>query len=185
MVSVASLWLPILLSAVLVFIVSSIIHMALTYHQSDFKQVPDEDGVMAALRNFNIAPGDYFMPYARGMKDMQSPEFQEKQNKGPRIVMTVHPNGPSQMGSSLVQWFLYAILVSLFAAYVAGSALGPDAGYLEVFRITGATAFAGYALGLLQSSIWWKKAWSATLKSVFDGLIYSLVTAGTFGWLWP
>jgi hypothetical protein len=27
--------------------------------------------------------------------------------------------------------------------------------------------------------------WSIVLKESFDGLIYSLLTAGTFGWLWP
>lgn len=41
------------------------------------------------------------------------------------------------------------------------------------------------ALALLQNSIWYKRKWSSTLKSMADGLVYALVTAGTFGWLWP
>ncbi|NNE34315.1 MAG: hypothetical protein HKN13_03710 [Rhodothermales bacterium] len=185
MVSVASLWLPILLSAVLVFVVSSLIHMVLKYHQSDFGQVPREDDVMSALREFNIPPGDYFMPYASDTKESQKPEFVEKQNAGPNLVMTVIANGPINMGSSLVQWFVYSLVVGLFAAYVASRALGPGAEYLDVFQFTGTVAFAGYSLALLQSSIWWKKAWSSTIKSVLDGLIYALCTAGVFGWLWP
>ena len=59
MVSIISLWLPILLSAVAVFIASSVIHMVFKYHNSDFKKMPAEDEVMAALRPFDIPPGEY------------------------------------------------------------------------------------------------------------------------------
>jgi hypothetical protein len=89
------------------------------------------------------------------------------------------------MGSSLAMWFVYCVIVALFAGYIAGQALVPGAEYNEVFQFTGATAFAGFSLGLLQGSIWYKRKWSSTIKSMFDGLIYSLLTAGTFGWLWP
>lgn len=185
MVSLTSLWLPILLSGVFVFIVSSIIHMLLSYHRSDVKSLADEDGVQAAMRPFNIPPGDYVIPHAGSTEAMKSPEFAEKCNKGPVVFMTVVPNGLPQMGSSLAQWFGYCVLVGLFAGYVASRSLAPDAHYLAVFRFVGTVAYVGYGLALLQNSIWWKKSWSANLKSQFDALIYGLVTAGTFGWLWP
>ena len=89
------------------------------------------------------------------------------------------------MGSSLAQWFVYCLIVGVFAAYITGRALEPGAHYLSVFRFAGATAFVGYSLALMQNSIWYKKNWSTTLKSMFDGLIYALFTAGVFGWLWP
>ena len=185
MVPVMSLLIPILLSAVFVFIVSSIIHMMLPYHRSDFKKVPSEDDVMDALRKFDIPPGDYVIPRAGSPEVMRSPEFKEKSNKGPVAMITVMKSGPPAMGGSLIQWFIYCVVVGIFAAYIAGRALGPEAHYLAVFRFAGATAFLGYALALFQNSIWYKRNWSATLKSVFDGLVYALVTAGTFGWLWP
>ncbi|KAA3654830.1 MAG: hypothetical protein DWQ10_17550 [Calditrichaeota bacterium] len=185
MVSVMSLWLPILLSAVFIFVVSSIIHMVLKYHNNDFMGLPDEDGVMGALQKFSIPPGDYAVPYAGSMEAMKSDAYLEKVNKGPVAMLTVLENGQPKMGVSLALWFLYSIIVSIFAAYVAGRALGPDAHYLGVFRFAGATAFMGYAMALLQNSIWYKRNWAATCKSMFDGLIYALVTAGTFGWLWP
>ena len=185
MVSVMSLWLPILLSAVIVFVVSSIIHMLLPYHRSDFRKIPSEDEVMEALRKFNIPPGDYVIPRAGSPKEMGTPEFIEKTTKGPVAFMTVMPSGPPSMTGSLVQWFIYSIVVGVFAAYIAGRALEPGAHYLEVFRFAGATAFVGYAIALLQNSIWYKRPWSTTLKSVFDGFVYALMTAGTFGWLWP
>ena len=105
--------------------------------------------------------------------------------QGPVMLLTVMPNGPMQMGRNLVLWFLYSGVVGLFAAYVAGRALPAGAEYLRVFRFAGATAFVGYTVALWQMSIWYHRAWSATIKATVDGLIYALLTAGTFGWLWP
>jgi hypothetical protein len=116
---------------------------------------------------------------------MRSPEYIDKLTKGPVLLMTVLPTGQPKMAGSLILWFLYGVLVSLCAAYIAFHALGPGAHYLAVFRFVGAAAFMGYALALLQNSIWYSRKWCSTLKSVFDGLIYALLTAGTFGWLWP
>ncbi|MCM2271795.1 MAG: hypothetical protein NDJ18_04480 [candidate division Zixibacteria bacterium] len=182
----AALWAPILLSAVLVFVVSSIMHMALKYHANDIKKIPDQDAVQSALRPFKIPPGDYFLPRTDSMKDMKSPEYIEKLNKGPVIVLTVLKNGPFTMGKSLAQWFLYGLVISLFSAYIASHAVtyGPDQ-YLSAFRIVGAAAFMGYAFALAQSSIWYGRNWWTNIKLMIDGLVYALVTAGTFGWLWP
>jgi uncharacterized membrane protein (DUF4010 family) len=116
---------------------------------------------------------------------MQAPEFQEKLKQGPVLVMTVMPNGRMSMTGNLVQWFLYCVVVSFFAAYVASRALPGGTEYLRVFQLIGATAFVGYTLALYQMSIWYRRSWSLTVKSTVDGLIYGLLTAGTFGWLWP
>ena len=185
MVSIASLWLPILVAAVLVFVVSSIIHMFLPYHRNDFGKVPSEDDVMDALRKFDIPPGEYVIPYAGSPEVMRSEEFQAKASKGPVAFATFMKPGIPDMGASLVQWFVYAIVVGVFTAYVTGLALGPGAEYMEVFRYASTTAFLCYAVALWQNSIWYKRKWSTTAKSTFDGLVYALVTAGAFGWLWP
>ena len=185
MVSLMALWLPILVAAVIVFVASSILHMVLPYHHSDFGKLASEDAVMAALRKFNIAPGDYMVPCAGSQKAMNSPEYIDKLKKGPVAVMTVLPSGRPSMGASLVQWFFYCVIVGIFAAYIAGRALGPGANYLSVFRFAGCAAFVGYSLALWQNSIWYKRKWMTTVKSTIDGLIYGLLTAGVFGWLWP
>jgi hypothetical protein len=185
MVPLTALWMPILLSAVLVFLASSVIHMVLPYHKGDFSRLPDEDKVLAALRPFRIPPGDYFTPHASSMGAMKDPAFLEKMSAGPVAVMTVRPNGPPTMGKSLVLWFIYAVVVSGIAAYVAGRVLGPDAHYLSVFRFAGTTAFAAYSMAQVQDSIWMGRAWTTTIKNMFDGLVYAMLTAGTFGWLWP
>lgn len=185
MVSIVSLWLPILLSAVAVFIISSIIHMVLKYHQNDFIKVPDEDKVMDALRDFKIPPGEYMMPHADDMKEYGTTEFIEKIKNGPCAMMTIMENKPDNMVKSLLLWFVYSIVISIFAAYISSRAVGAETYYLEVFRFTGATAFIGYTAGLWQNSIWFKRSWITTIKNTIDGLIYALVTAGVFGWLWP
>jgi hypothetical protein len=184
MVPILALWIPIVLSAVIVFVVSSLIHMVLPYHRKDFGRVPSEDEVMAALRKFNIPAGEYFIPCAGSPKEARKPEFVEKINRGPVAILTVMQGGFA-MGKSLTLWFLYSVAVGIFAAYVAGRALGPGAHYLAVFRFAGCTAFIGYAVALWQNSIWYQRAWSTTIKSTLDGLVYALLTAGTFGWLWP
>jgi len=184
-VTIMQLWLPILLSSVFVFLVSWAIHMLPLWHRSDYPQVPNEDKFMEALRPLATPPGDYMVPRPANHKEMCSPEHQEKLKKGPVMIVTVLPNGVPGMAGSLVFWFLYVLVVGIFAAYIAGRARPVGTHYLEVFRFVGCTAFIGYSLALWQMSIWYKRACGATIKATIDGLIYGLVTAGTFGWLWP
>ena len=185
MTPLLSLWLPILLSAVLVFVASSIIHMLLPWHKSDYPKVPDEDRVREGLRALAIPPGDYMIPRPSSMQEMKSPAFAEKLKQGPVAVLTVMPNGPGSMGRSLALWFAYCAVVGFFAAYVAGRALPRGAPYLQVFQLVAVTAFIGYSLALWQMSIWYRRAWSTTVKATVDGAIYALLTAGAFAWLWP
>jgi len=185
MVGLTSLWLPILLSAAVVFIISSIIHMVTPWHKGDYKKIPDEGKVLDALRPFNIPAGDYMAPQADSMDDMKSSGFKEKVKNGPVIIVTVRPNEMWNMGQTLGLWFVYSLVVGFFAAYIAGRALPEGAHYLQVFRFVGASSFMGYSLALLQHSIWYGRSWGTTIKSIIDGLLYAFLTAGVFGWLWP
>jgi len=185
MTGLFALWLPILLSSVIVFVVSSLIHMASPWHKSDYPKMANEDDVRDALRPLAIAPGDYMIPRPSSREEMRSPEFAEKMKKGPVMILTVMANGPVPMGTNFALWFLYLTVVGVFSAYIAGRALPVGAEYLRVFRSVGAAAFLGYSVALWQMSIWYRRAWSTTLKATVDGLIYALLTAGTFGWLWP
>ncbi len=185
MVTLDMLWLPIIVSSVIVFIASSIIHMAPLWHKNDYPKFEKQDEVMDALRPLNIPPGEYMIPRADSNKEMNSPEFIEKAKKGPVMILTAWKYGEPSMGVTLFYWFLYTALIGIFAAYVAGRALPAGSHYLEVFRFAGVTAFLGYAAALLQNSIWYRKPWRPTLVNILDGFIYALLTAGTFGWLWP
>lgn len=185
MVTIVSLWIPIVLSAVIVFIASSIMHMLLTYHKSDYRKLPNEDAVTDALRKDSPSPGVYFFPHMSGMSEMKSPAMIEKFTKGPVGMITIRPSGPPAMGKSLVQWFLFSILIAVFVAYLGGRFLPAGTHYLTVFRFAGTVAFMGYGVGQIMDSIWKGQPWGATIKGIIDGFVYSLLTAGTFGWLWP
>jgi hypothetical protein len=185
MTGLHALWLPILLSAVFVFLASSVIHMASPWHKGDYPKIPNEDKVLDALRPLAIPPGDYMVPRPSSREEVRSPEFAAKLRQGPVMMLTVLPNGPFSMGRNLGLWFAYCVVVEIFAAYIAGRALSTGAPYLHAFRFAGATAFVGYSLALWQMSIWYRRAWTTTIKATVDGLIYALLTGGVFGWLWP
>ena len=185
MVSLGSLWLPVLLSAVLVFIVSALVHMVLKYHNSDYTRIPDEDAIRSVLRKVAPAPAQYMIPHCAEMKQMETPETKQKFTEGPVAVINIMRPGVPNMGRPLTYWFLFSLIVSLFIGYVASRSIPAGARYLEVFRIVGAVGFLAYAAALAPPSIWMGKPWKITWKEMFDGLLYGLVTAGTFGWLWP
>lgn len=185
MVPISALWLPILLSAVIVFVASSVIHMVLPYHKSDYRKLPEEDKVMDALRAAGVTRGpNYHFPHFTH-KEMRSPEAVEKFKRGPVGLLTVFPSGAPSMGKYLALWFGYCVVVGIFVAYLTGRTRMAGTPYPEVFRVAGATAFMAYGVAQLQDSIWKGQTWGVTVKHVFDGLIFALLTGGTFGWLWP
>jgi hypothetical protein len=185
MVSVMSLLVPVLLSGVIVFVASSLIHMVIGYHKGDFKMLPSEDEAMAALQKFNIPPGDYLVPKAPSMEAMKSPEFKAKWAKGPVMIATVMKGGTMSMGPQLTKWFVYILVVSLFTAYVTGRVHGPGTAYLTIFRTAGTVAFMGYTLAYWPEHIWYQRSLGTTVRNTLDGLLYGLLTAGVFGWRWP
>ena len=185
MVSLASLWLPILLAAVFVFVASSLLHMLLPIHKGDFKKLPGEDAVLDAIREAGPGQGEYMFPFPDSMAEMNTPEMKAKFERGPVGMLVVRANGGPGMGKGLAFWFLYSLLISLFVAYLASMVLPAGTEYMRVWRFTGAAAVLGYAFSSFSDSIWKGVPWSTSLKYVFDGLVYGLVTGGVFGWLWP
>ena len=185
MVPITALWLPILLSAVIVFIASAILHMVIPIHKNDYRQLPDEEKVTDALRSAGVTPGRlYNFPHCT-QKDFKTPSVVEKFKRGPVGHLIIRPNGAPGMGKSLAQWFIYCLIISFVTAYLTGRTRMPGAHYLEVFRVAGCASFMAYGIGQLDNAIWRGQTWGVTIKHVVDGLIYGLLTAGTFGWLWP
>jgi hypothetical protein len=184
MVTLAELWIPIVASAVAVFAVSSLIHMVLKWHAPEHGRLPNEDEVRAVLRKGGLAPGSYHVPFCK-MEDMSKPEMVKKFIEGPVGHIVIRPSGPPAMGKYLGAWFLYSLLVSFFLAYLASRTVARGTEYLEVFRVVGTAAFLVYGVSQLLDAIWKGQRLPSTFKYVVDGLLYSLFTAGVFGWLWP
>ncbi len=182
MADLLAMWLPIVLSAVGVFLVSSVVHMCLPWHKGDVGKMAGEEQVLGAMRDHGVNPGQYMFPCPDSMKDASSPAMTAKYEQGPVGFMTVLPTGVPSMGKSLLQWFLFSVAVSVFTGYVLTFALKDAAVYMDVFRLAGTVAFMGYALGAVQDSIWKGVRWSVTGKFMIDGLLYALTTAGVFAW---
>jgi hypothetical protein len=180
-----SLWLPGVVSAIAVFLLSSLLHMLLKYHRADFKRLADEDAVAEAIRKAGPSPGIYFIPYCSDPSQMKEPAMVKKFTDGPVVGLTVRPNGPPSLGPSLAQWFLLSLFVSFVAAYVARHTLTFSSPGLEVMRITGTVAFAAYGFGYFQDSIWKGIPWSNSLRGLLDAALYALTTGLVFRWLWP
>lgn len=183
MTSLAALWLPILLSAVFVFVASSLVHMVVQLHKGDYRKLPDEDGLLDALRSTGTSPGQYMFPCAESMQEMGSPEMAAKYARGPIGTLIVRPGGSLNMGQALVTWFAFCLLIGVLVAYLTGLAKAPGAD--GVFRFASAAAALGYAFSSVPDSIWKGVRWSTTARFLFDGIVYALVTGATFAWLWP
>ena len=185
MAFIAQLWIPILASAVLVFVASSLIHMVFKWHNPDFRKLANEDEVRAVLRAGGSAPGEYMIPHCGDMKDMKNPQFVKKFEEGPVGMLTLRPNGAPKMGGALGMWFVYTLVISGIAAYVASKTLIGEVNFLQVCRVVSALAFLAYAGGSVQAGIWMGKPWGSVAKDLLDGAIYAAITAMTFAWWWP
>ena len=185
MVSIASLWLAILLSAVAVWIVSAIVWMVLPHHKKDFHALPDEAGAIAALKNQNLQPGRYNFPHLHSPAQLKEEENRRKFEEGPAGYLTVLPRGVPSMGRSMAIQFVTYLIVGGIVAYVATRTLPAGADYLKVFQVTGTVAFVAYGVGSVQDAIWFGRPWSDVGKNLFDAFLYGNFTGGVFGWLWP
>ena len=179
--SIPDLWLPILVSAAVVWIASALVWTVLPWHKSDFSRTTDEEAVRAALKG--LQPGSYNIPHCRDQKESQTPEMRQKFADGPLAFLTVLPNGMPPMGRNMALMFGYFVFVGILCAYFVSRTTGPDSNYLEVFRIAGTVAWIANVVAHIPESVWFGRPLSSTAKSLFDALIYGLLTGGVFGWL--
>jgi hypothetical protein len=185
MVTIQELWQPILLASVLAFFAGFVLYMLLPLHARDWSALPDEAGTMARLREARLMPGGYVFPCPASPKEMATPEFVARLAQGPVGIAFVRPTGRSPMGPSLGLMVIYHLVISVMVAYVAGRALAPGVEYLRVFQIAGATALLGYAGSGIPFAIWYRPPARYVINQLIDGVVWALLTAGSFGWLWP
>jgi hypothetical protein len=185
MVSLIQLWLPIVLSAVFVFVASSLVHMVLRWHNSDYGKLPNEDEVRAAIRKGAPAPAQYVIPHCTDMKQLQSPEMQQKFVDGPNGFLRIYASGKPTMGPMLGKWFALNLAVAFLIAYIAANTLVTGAAAGHVLRVTASIGFLAYAVGSVSEGIWFYKPWRAVAKDLVDALIYGFAGGAAFAWLWP
>ncbi len=185
MVPLTSLWLPILVASVFVLIASNLIWMVFQLHKKDWAPLPDEEAFAEAVNAIGVERGEYTFPYAADMAAWKSEEWQAKWKRGPVGFLTLQQPGEMNMGKTLGIWFFYILVIQVFVAYLTSQSLAAGAHYLEVFQIAGTAAILGFAGGAAPQAIWMGRRWRNALGLMGDGIVYGLLTAGTFGWLWP
>lgn len=186
MVSLSALWLPILVSAVILWFAGFLAWMVLPHHRGDWKPLPDENAQMAELRKQGVpGPGQYQFPYCKDSKAMKDPEWQRKMKEGPAGMLVLFRPGGANMGMSMVLYFLQCLIVSLFVGYLASRTVPAGSEYLRVFQVAGTAGVLAWAGALPTAAIWFGRSWSSILKEMLDGVVYGLLMAGVFGWLWP
>jgi hypothetical protein len=180
-----SLWLPVVVAAVVVWIVSALIWMLLGYHAADFRKLPDEERLRALYSSGKVAPGQYVTPYWQDAKGRDDKEFMKRFDEGPVALLVVGRNGAPNMGRNMLLSFCFYFVVSFVVAYIARHTLQFGQDGHTVMRVTATIAIAIYALAGVPDSIWFYRPWSVTLKNGFDGVIYGLITGVIFMLLWP
>ena len=183
-IGIMELWLAILLSALIVWVASALVWMALPHHKKDFKGLPDEDAAIDALRPQNLAPGQYNIPHCQSWDEAKKPEVMEKFNRGPIGYLRILPNGMPNMGKNMALSFVFYLVIGIVVAYVVSRTLAPGAEYLAVFRVAGVVSWLAYGMGSVPDAIWFGLPWSSVIKCQLDALLYALLTAGVFGWQW-
>ena len=183
--SILDLWQPVLLGSFSAWIASALIHMALKYHNSDYKELQNEDAVRSALRSARPGLGVHSVPYCIDMGQLQEEAMQAKFREGPVALVTVLPSGLPNMGKLVGQQLLHFVLGCALVAYCATLALSPGADYMTVFRFVATVTFLTFSWAVVPFSIWYGHSWSSAAKYLLDALIYGLLVAGCFAWLWP
>jgi hypothetical protein len=184
MVALSSLWLPIVLAAVVVFIASFLAWVVLPHHKKDWIGIPDEGGFIDAMRNINVPPGQYIFPFCPDPSALKDPEKKARWEQGPYGTLTVWAGKPN-MPRNLILTFLFFLLANVFVAYLASRTVPMTAEYLDVFRVTGVAAILAYCFAFIPNAIWFGRSLRSVVTDVIDGVIYGLLTAGIFAWLWP
>ncbi|MEN9402180.1 MAG: hypothetical protein RL091_883 [Verrucomicrobiota bacterium] len=181
-----ALWLPILLSAVAVFVISSLIHMVFKWHASDYRAFANEDAVSAAIRAGQPTPGRYVLPYCSDMKDMASEGMKKKYEDGPVGHVTIMPNGAHNMGKYLGLWFLWSLAIAVAAAFIVSQIFGLNpARATAVAKLVGSVTFIAHGFGSVTESIWMGRSWSTTAKNLLDAALYGISSGLVFYYLWP
>ncbi len=177
-----SLWLPILLSAVVVFVISSLIHMLLNWHASDYGTFENEDAVRDAIRAGNAGPGRYVIPKCREMKEMASEAMKKKYADGPVGHITLLPNGQPSMGKYLGMWFLWALVIAVATTgFIVTQIFDLNPSRVRaVSKLVFALTFIAHGFGTVTESIWAGRPWSQSIKYLIDAALYAVGSAAVF-----
>lgn len=171
MTPLTSLWLPILVATLGVFLWNTVAWTRLPHHRDDFKVPPDGVDPEKLLDTNGLAAGQYVL---------ESPQRGDR----PRAVLVVAA-GPTPMGRNLLFSALLYGLVSVLVAYVTAVGMPAGAPAMKVLQLSGTAGVMAYSLGLLPNAIWFGRPVRPVVMDVLDGVVAGLLTGVIFALLWP
>ncbi len=176
------LWLPIVVSAAIVWIASAINWTAMPHRKAEWSDLPDEEAFLSLLKQGGFKPSNYMFPCCKNQHEKGSDT--KKPADGPMGFLSIWPQRRS-MGACMIGSFVLDVVIGVFVAYIAWLALQPGAEYMKVFQVVGALAFMAHTFATLGGGIWFGMSLKSMAYTVIEGLVYALLTAGAFAWLWP
>ncbi len=179
--SLASLWLPILVSGIALFFASWAAWMVLAHHKADWVGLPNEETIMRQIKSDNLPPGQYCFPYASTPEAMKSEAFKARMQAGPRGTLTLW-KGPPNMGLNLVCTIVFFLAANAVIAYLAGMVIPPGNDRWFVFRFVGTAGVLTYGTANIMNGIWFGRK---MVSDIVDGVAYGLITGAIFAALWP
>ncbi len=182
------LWLPILLSAIAIWFISTIASMALPHHKQDWINLPDpptgEDNFMDDLRKRAIPPGNYLFPDFRTPAALKSPKVEQALKQGPVGHLSIWKT-PVTMGDKLLGAFIVHLIVAILIAYLTRLALPTSAPFAKVFQFAATAGILAYSFSSIPSALWFGAYKRTIIASVVDGIVFGLVIGAIFAWRWP
>jgi hypothetical protein len=183
-VQLPELWLPILLSAVAVFIASALAWMVLPHHKKDIQFAPDEGPLLEGIARAKLKAGQYMFPTCTSAKDLKDPQVKARWDAGPWGMILLRGTKPN-LARNLVSAFIFYLVVGVFVGYLSALALDSGAPFRSAFRVAGTAAVIAYCLGGIPNAIFFGRSARAVVMDTIDGIVYGLITGAIFGWLWP
>lgn len=184
------LWLPILVSGVVVWIASAIFWMAIGHHNKDRDTLPAgaDRELMATISRLNIAPGSYSFPdFSQVDKSLPPKERRAAQ----KALYNTHPQGllrvwrPINMGRNMALTFLFYLVSSTVIAYLAWAALPHGATFAKVFQVVGTAGVLAFTFASFPGDLWFQEKRRAMVMCLIDGVVLGLIAGAIFAWLWP
>jgi len=177
-----SLLAPIALAAVALFFASFLSWMVLPLHFADWKKLEGtkEDGLIGALKELGVAPGNYMFPGWSTPEEMKSEEYQQKYQAGPSGIITIFAS--AGMGKKLVLTFAYFLVVAFCIAYLATLALPAGAEFMPVFRFVSTASLLAFLTAIVQHAIWFN---NRIVGHVVESIVYACIVGAIFAAMWP
>ncbi|MGP1309679.1 MAG: hypothetical protein ACTS27_05725 [Phycisphaerales bacterium] len=183
LVPLIDLWLPILLAAVVAFVLSFLAWAVSPHHKPEFRKLDREDEMLDAVRRLNIPAGGYMFPYCDAA-DLKTEEGKRRMEQGPWGRLRVYGRKPG-MGGSLLGSFVFYLVVSFAVAYVGSATVPAGAAFEQVLQVLGTVAILAYTAALIPHIIWFERSWRVFFTNLVDGVVFGLATALLFAWMWP